>query len=83
MITTARSGWSGLWQDERMVGLGRIWVGLLSDAIRLVFLLLRSSLAVRAENLVLRKQIAQYIERGVKPRRVDSVVRISLALVGG
>jgi putative transposase len=64
-----------------MVWLVRIGVGLLSDAIQLVLLLLRSSLAVRAGNLVLRKQLAQYIERGVKPRRVDSVARISLALL--
>ena len=59
----------------------RIWIGLISDAFRLVLLLLRSSLAVRAENLVLRKQLAQYIERRVKPRRVDSVARISVALL--
>ena len=65
------SAWFGL----------RIGVGLLSDAFRLVLLLLRSSLAVRAENLVLRKQLAQYLERRVKPRRVDSVARISLALL--
>ena len=52
-----------------------------SFAFRLVLLLLRSSLAVRAENLVLRKPLAQYIERRVKPRRVDSVARISLALL--
>jgi transposase InsO family protein len=43
--------------------------------------MLRSSTAIRAENLVLRKQLAQYIERGVKPQRVDSVTRISLALL--
>jgi putative transposase len=70
-----------LWHDKRMFWLVRIGVRLLSDALRLVLLLLRSSLAVRAENLVLRKQLAQYIERGVKPRRVDSVARISLALL--
>ena len=64
-----------------MVWLMRIWIGLISDAFRLVLLLLRSSLAVRAENLVLRKQLAQYIERRVKPRRVDSVARISVALL--
>jgi hypothetical protein len=64
-----------------MVWIVRIVAGLLSDAFRLVLLLLRSSSAIRAENLVLRKQLAQYIERGVKPRRVDSVTRISLALL--
>ena len=48
---------------------------------RLVLPLLRSANAIRADNLVLRKQLAQYIERGVKPPRVDSVTRIRLALL--
>lgn len=64
-----------------MVWLVRIVAALLADAFRLVLLLLRSSSAIRAENLVLRKQLAQYIERRVKPRRVDSVTRIGLALL--
>ena len=72
---------AGLWHDERMVWFVRMVVGLLSDAFGLVLLLLRSSAEIRAENLVLRKQLAQYIERGVKHRRVDSVTRISLALL--
>ena len=58
-----------------MVWFVRIVVGLLSDAFGLVLLLLRSSVEIRAENLG--KQLAQYIERGVKPRRVDSVIRIN------
>jgi putative transposase len=78
MITTTPAG---LWHDDRMVWLVRIVVGLVLNAFRLVRLLLRSSAAIRAENLVLRKQLAQYIERGGKPRRVDSVTRISLALL--
>ena len=78
MVTTVPTG---LWHDERMVGLVQILVGLLSDVFRFVQLLLCSSAAIRAENLVLRKQLAQYIERGIKPRRVDSVKRISLALL--
>ena len=64
-----------------MVFLVRIVAGLLGDVFRLVLLLLCSSSAVRAENLVLRKQLAQYIEGGLKPRRVDSLTRISLALL--
>jgi putative transposase len=64
-----------------MISLVRIVVALVSDAVRLVLLLLRSSAAIRAENLVLRKQLAQYIERGVKPRRVDALTRISLTLL--
>jgi putative transposase len=64
-----------------MVWIVRIVAELLSDAFRLVLLLLRASAEIRTENLVLRKQLAQYIERGVKPQRVDSVTRISLALL--
>jgi len=72
---------AGLWHDERMHALARMIAGLLSDSFRLFLLLLRSSTAIRAENLVLRKQLAQYIERGVRPRRIDAVARISLALL--
>jgi hypothetical protein len=64
-----------------MFGFVRILAALLSDALSLVLLFLSSSSAIRAENLVLRKQLAQYIERGVKPRRVDSVTRVGLALL--
>jgi hypothetical protein len=71
----------GLWHDERMVWLVRIVVGLLSDAFRLVVLLLHSAVAIRVENLVLRKQLAQYMERGIKPRRVDFALRVSLAVL--
>lgn len=63
-----------------MVWLVRIGAGLFSDAFRLILLLLGSSLALRAENLVLRKQLAQYIECDAKPRRVNAVARISIAL---
>ena len=55
-----------LWNDERMLQLARAIVGVASDVLRLVVLFLRSSSAIRAENLVLRKQLARYIERGIK-----------------
>ena len=71
----------GLWHDVHMDWIVRIVLVLVSDAFRFVLLLLRSSSGIRAENLVVRKQLAQYIEQGVKPRRVDSVTRISLALL--
>jgi len=41
---------------------------------------MRPASAIRAENLVLRRQLAKYIERGIKPRRMDSATRVSLAL---
>ncbi len=55
-------------------------VSILSDLLRLGVLYLRSSTAVRAENLVLRRQLAGYVERGIKAKRVDYAMRVSLAL---
>jgi putative transposase len=54
---------------------------LLIDLIALTALVFRQRRATAAEILVLRRQIALYKERGIKPRRVDSVTRISLALL--
>jgi hypothetical protein len=39
--------------------------------------------AVEAENLFLRRQLALYVERGVKPRRIDSITRIALTVLSG
>src|ERR1700687_2904758 len=64
-----------------MLQLARTIVGVAFDVLRLVVSFLRSSRAIRAENLVLRKQLAHYIERGIKPRRVDHATRVSLALL--
>jgi hypothetical protein len=36
---------------------------------------------VAAENLFLRRQLALYLERGAKPRRVDAATRVSLAVL--
>jgi putative transposase len=63
-----------------MLQLARATLEVASDVLRLVALFLRSSSAIRAENLVLRRQLARYIERGIKPRRVDYATRVSLAL---
>jgi putative transposase len=63
-----------------MVQLVRAIVGVAWDLPRLAVSFLRSSRALRAENLVLRKQLASYIERGIKPRRFDHATRVSLAL---
>jgi len=37
--------------------------------------------SVQAENLLLRRQLAPYLERGVCPRRIDAATRVSLALL--
>ncbi len=44
-------------------------------------LLLAPRRSVAAENLFLRRQLALYLERGAKPRRVDAATRVSLALL--
>ena len=63
-----------------MVGLARIVLGLFLDFLKLGILFLRPASAIRAENLVLRRQLAKYVERGIKPRRMDPVTRMSLAV---
>src|SRR5262245_23547580 len=52
----------------------------LFDLLRFGALFFRSSFVIRAENLVLRRQLAGYLERGIKPKRVDLATRVSLAL---
>jgi putative transposase len=48
---------------------------LLCDGLRFLFLCLRPSPALAAENLFLRKQLALYQERYAKPRRVTNTTR--------
>jgi putative transposase len=51
---------------------------LVGDLVRLVAGAVRSRAQLSAENLFLRKQLALYIERQVKPRRADDATRITL-----
>src|SRR4029453_16008737 len=69
------------WHYERMVNLLKIASLLVEDAFRWVLLLFRSAEALHAENLFLRRQLALYIERGVRPHRVDAATRVSLSLL--
>ena len=50
---------------------------LLCDGLRFLCLCLRPSPALAAENLFLRKQLAQYQERQVKPRRASDAIRVA------
>jgi putative transposase len=61
--------------------LARIVLRLLADLAGLVVLSLRRRRSVETENLFLRRQLALYHERGVKPRRIDAATRVSLALL--
>jgi putative transposase len=45
------------------------------DVVRLAFLAARSCSALAAENLCLRKRLALFHERKVKPRRADDSTR--------
>src|SRR5205809_5702351 len=51
------------------------------DLVRLAFLAARSHRSLAAENLFLRKQLALYQERRVKPRRADDATRITLVVL--
>ena len=51
------------------------------DLIRYVYLGLRSDKVLATENLFLRKQLALYQERQVKPRRIDAATRIALVFL--
>ena len=62
-----------------MIAVARMVLCLLADLVGLLVLTVRSRRAIQAENLVLRRQLALFRERGVKPRRVDAATRVSLA----
>ena len=53
-------------------------VDVLANVVRLGFLTLHSRAQLAAENLLLRKQLALYLERQVKPGRADDATRITL-----
>ena len=54
------------------------WLNILGDVLRLFALGLRSKSSLAAENLFLRKQLAFYQERKIKPRRTDNPTRLTL-----
>ena len=61
-----------------LVQLSCLLLTLLVDAIRFLQLCLRSPAALAAENLLLRKQLALYQERRVRPRRATHAIRLAL-----
>jgi hypothetical protein len=52
---------------------------LLLDGLTYLWLLLRPNRSVAAENLFLRRQLALYQERNVRPTRTDPATRLTLA----
>jgi putative transposase len=64
-----------------VLGFLHIVVGVVGDLIAWVGLALRPRKSLEAEILFLRRQLAQYVERGAKPRRIDPVTRVFLAVL--
>ena len=63
-----------------MPALLHILVRVLADLIGLAVLALRPRRSLEAENLALRRQLALYKERGLKPRRIDAATRLRLVI---
>ena len=64
-----------------MVVFAKILLQLLGEAARFLRLALLPTRMLVAENLFLRRQLALYRVRGIKPRRIDIATRVSLALL--
>jgi putative transposase len=64
-----------------MLTVSGLLVQLIGEMLRWWGLAFRSSRSIKAENLFLRRQLALYIERGVKPRRIDPLTRIGLTVL--
>src|SRR5438132_8725558 len=71
------------WQDlRRLTDSFSTLYTLLVDAVCYLGLCLRPSMALAAENLFLRKQLALYQERQVQPRRATTATRVLLVWLG-
>jgi putative transposase len=60
---------------------GLSWLRILADLVHFLCLGLRCRTSLAAENLFLRKQLAFYQERKVKPHRADNPTRLMLVLL--
>ncbi len=60
---------------------GLSWLRILGDLVHFLCRGLRARTSLAAENLFLRKQLAFYQERKVKPRRADNPTRLTLVLL--
>ena len=64
-----------------MIALAHLVFQFLADLLGLVTLSIRPRLSIEAENVFLRRQLALYKERGIKPGRIDTATRMSLVLL--
>ena len=70
-----------MWHEWTKFLVGEALTHVVSGMFRWLGLVLRSTQSIEAENLFLRRQLALYLKRGDKPRRIDRVTRVSLALL--
>jgi putative transposase len=61
--------------------LASLLLALAQDALRFLLLGTRSKAALKAESIFLRKQLALYLERELKPRRATDATRLSMVLL--
>jgi hypothetical protein len=78
-LTVASSG--GMRSALALFRLASMLLDLAQDALRYLVLGTRSKAALKAENIFLRKQLALYLERKVKPRRATDATRLSMVLL--
>jgi putative transposase len=64
-----------------VIALAHLVFQFLADLLGLVALSIRPRLSIEAENVFLRRQLALYKERGIKPGRIDTATRMSLVLL--
>ena len=64
-----------------MIGVAHILFRFLADLLRLIALSVRRGHSLEAENLFLRRQLALYKERGIKPGRIEAATRMSVVFL--
>jgi len=59
-----------------VIAFANLFVQMLLDLVGLILLVIHPTRSLAAENLLLRRQLALYLERGAKRRRIDAATRI-------
>jgi hypothetical protein len=76
--SSSRAAAPELWHARRVITLLNIATVLLADALRSVILSLCPSRPLTAASLFLRRPLALYKERGIKPPPMDAATRVSM-----
>ena len=70
-----------MWHDRQVLSAVSIVLRVVADLVGWFALAFRSRRSLQAEVLFLRRQLALYVERGVKPRRIGAATRVSLTML--